>query len=118
MGWIVHEAVIVTSFDEKAINLAHKEALRIFNGYVTELIRSPVNTWWSFLIPPDGSKEGWDASHLGDARRDEFRRWVLAQAFEDGSNLLDVVAVAYGELDRAIITAVDGHETGADARRR
>jgi hypothetical protein len=113
MGWIVHNAIIVTTFSQGYIERAHTEARRIFNGIVTDPVESGVNGYRSFLIPPDGSKEGWPASDEGDRRRAEFHSWVAAQAYEDGSSAYGVVEVAYGEVRQPVIVAVDGRETQA-----
>lgn len=100
MGWILHQAIVVTTYDEQGIKQAHTEAVRIFDGCVTTVVRSPINNYWSFLVPPDGSNEGWDESDKGDGRREEFHQWLLAQAYEDGSNSFDAVEVTYGETDQ------------------
>lgn len=113
MGWIVHNAIIVTTFSQKDVERAHTEARRLFNGLVTDPIESGINGYRSFLIPPDGSKEGWSESDEGDRRRAAFHEWVVAQAYEDGSSAYDVIEVAYGEVRQPVIVAVDGRETAA-----
>ena len=113
MGWIVHHAIIVTTFSDSDIQRAHEEARRVFQGYVTDVIESPINGYRSFFIPSDGSKEGWPDSDAGDARRAQFHAWITAQAYEDGSNSFDVVEVAYGEVHQPVVTMSNGQATGA-----
>lgn len=110
MGWILHQAIVVTTFDKQRVKAAHEEAKRIFNGYVTEVIISPVNFYYSFLIPPDGSKDGWPDSDQGDERRAEFGAWVRAQAYEDGSNVFDAIEISYGGIDEPEAVALDALE--------
>jgi hypothetical protein len=47
-----------------------------------------MNSTRSFLVAPDGSKEGWEESDKGDQRREEFVEWLRGQAYNDGSNPL------------------------------
>lgn len=46
---------------------------------------------------PDGSKEGWEHSDVGDKARDSYTDWLKAQAYEDGSSPLQWVEVQYGD---------------------
>jgi hypothetical protein len=69
MGWIRHHGIVVTGdTDNDRLAKAHKLAKSIF----PEIVPGTVNCSGSFLIPPDGSKEGWAHSDEGDARRDLF----------------------------------------------
>jgi hypothetical protein len=98
MGYIRHHAIIVTSFGSAYINAAHAEARRLF-PYTTEIAVSPVNEYYSFLVPPDGSKEGWPESDESDANRDALIAWLDQQRCEDGSSNLDWVEVVYSHDD-------------------
>ena len=111
MGWIVHHAVVVTSYHKEDIDRAYERAREIFS-VVSPPLESVINGYWSFFIPPDGSKEGWAESDTGDAQRKRFAKWVRAQAYEDGSNSLDAVEVAYGEVQQPVIVRVNGKKTG------
>lgn len=98
MGHIKHHAITVTTFDEKEIQIAHRFAKSLFGDQVTEVIKSPINAWFSFLIGPDGSKEGWGDSEVGDKNRDQFRTFVESQNDpDDGSNSLKYIEYFYGE---------------------
>ena len=112
MGYMRHHAIIVTSWESSHIREAHAEAVRVFSpppidGFsmhpmVGELVASPVNSYESFVIYPDGSKEGWMPSDEGNKRRAEFLKWMRA-----GSLYLDWVEVQYGDDER--ITKVTNH---------
>jgi hypothetical protein len=89
MGWIRHHGIVVTSWDKTAIDKAHEQAKAMFPpDTVTNLARAPLNGYQSFLVAPDGSKENWADSDLGDERREAFVRWLNEHAYEDGSSSL------------------------------
>ena len=73
MGYMRHHAIIVTGWDDKEGHLqkAHEYAKEIFSA-VSEITDEVINGFRSFLVPPDGSKEGWDESDEGDERRQKF----------------------------------------------
>jgi hypothetical protein len=86
MGYIRHHAIIVTSWDTY-ISKAHAKATEIFGkpksdfhmgpiAAVTPVTDSTVNFYQSFMVAPDGSKEGWDHSDQGDLARAEFIQWL------------------------------------------
>ena len=109
MGYMVHHMIVVTSYDEQLIQQAWSRAREIFcvprmaagkHMQVTDILTSPVNHYYTFFVPPDGSKEGWSDSEDVDARREEFITWLNAQRFEDGSTSLKWAEVQYGDDSR------------------
>jgi hypothetical protein len=109
MGFIRHHALIVTSWNADAIVLAHTEALRICQNERTWDQLAPVHTiplsgitppgingYRSFCLYPDGSKEGWPESDIGDRVRAKLIAFMLTQRHEDGSGPLDWVEVSFG----------------------
>ncbi|MDX2253254.1 MAG: hypothetical protein NW202_13295 [Nitrospira sp.] len=111
MGYMRHHAIVVTSWDESRINAAYNRAAEIFGSpYVSSVIKSPLNGCSSFFVPPDGSKEGWPESEVGDARRAEFIAHLHAQAYDDGSNALKWVVPWYGDDERGVGIESDGDE--------
>jgi hypothetical protein len=96
MGYMRHHVIVVSSWDDKLIALAHDEATKIF-PHVSGIVLSECNAYKSFFVPPDGSKEGWDDSDKGDKRRNTFVTWLKKQAFEDGSTSLNWVEVQYDD---------------------
>jgi hypothetical protein len=102
----------VSSWDKKLIAKAHKKASSIF-PHVSKPVPHIVNGGASFLVPPDGSKEGWQESADGDARRAEFVEWLEKQRYDDGSTSLRWVEVMYADDEhRASIVGGD-HKTVA-----
>lgn len=112
MGYVRHNAIVVTSWNGARIGLARAHAVALGMS-VTEIIQTPVNVDYSFLVGPDGSKEGWEDSDVGDKRREQFRTWLRAQAYEDGSTPFAWVEVAYSSDDREAV--VDHHAWAAQA---
>ncbi len=53
---------------------------------MSELSSSALNSYWSFAVFPDGSKEGWSDSDKGDERR----RNIVKAASEEGLNFVEV----------------------------
>jgi len=106
MGYMRHHAIIVTSWQKERLIEAHEVAERYFNN-VSSIIHSGINGYTSFFVPPDGSKEGWADSDLGDDRRDKFLRWLDEQKYDDGSTHYDWVEVQYGDDEK--ITKITRH---------
>lgn len=92
MGYIRDHAIVVVGTYDHWIDLAHTEAVRIF-PWVSKVSPKAMNDSQSFFVPPDGSKEGWESSDTGDARRAEFAAWLRSVSFEDGSCPLSWVDV-------------------------
>lgn len=88
MGYLRHEGIIVTGWDSKRVVQAHEAAVAIFNPVgmgclVGGLTQHAINGGAAFLIAPDGSKEGWEASDTGAKARADFIEWLRsAQARE------------------------------------
>lgn len=98
MGYMCHHAIIVSSWDESMASSAHAKAVEIFGSErVTPMLPAVVNFYRTFLIGPDGSKEGWEASDQGDAQRDAYVEWLDSQAYEDGSTALKWAEVQFGD---------------------
>lgn len=101
MGYMVHHAILVTTFDEQRAKIAHKKAIEIFDNLVSEVVtqmrESVVNGYHSFTVFPDGSKDGWTDSDTGDQHRAAFIEWLESQRYEDRSSPYDWVEVQYGD---------------------
>lgn len=107
MGYMRAHAIVVDSWDEGMIIKAHKQACIIF-PYASPISPAASNGHRSFFIPPDGSKEGWHDSDVGDERRSKFRRWLRKQCHEDGSTSLRWVEVQFADdNDETIVTDSD-----------
>lgn len=118
MGYMRHHAIVVTSYDEDRIVRAHEEAHALFDAedyagrqvaQVGPLTDASVNCFQSFLVAPDGSKEGWDESDRGDAAREAFVAWLDAQRYSDNSSSIDWVEVQYGDENHETKVVNDSH---------
>jgi len=99
MGYIRHHTIVVTSWNQKKILKAHNKAIEIFNGSTSNIVESNFNMYYSFFVAPDGSKEGWTESKIGDDRRKKFIDWLNSKAYSDGSNALQFAELFYGDDD-------------------
>jgi O-succinylbenzoate synthase len=98
MGVMVHHAIIVSSWKKDLLERAHLQAEMLMGRLVTPIVTTEHNGVGSFAVLPDGSKEGWGPSDLGDGQRAALDKWLRSHAYEDGSNALEWVEVAFGEL--------------------
>lgn len=98
MGYMRHNAIVVTSWNTDVIEAA---ACRARNIGLTVIGPSAalINGYRTMLVCPDGSKECWEESDQGDRRRADFRDWMNAQRHEDGSSSLEWTEIAYGSDD-------------------
>jgi hypothetical protein len=102
MGYMRHHAIIVTTWDQKRARKARDRAAGVFGGrLVSKILPAAVNEFWTFIVGPDGSKEGWDESEAGDAKRDEYIAWLNSQRYEDGSSPYAWAEVQYGDEEGA-----------------
>jgi hypothetical protein len=65
----LHHGIIVSSDILPHLKEAHNEAMSVFAARVSDILYAEYNGVVSFLIPPDGSSEGWPESDRGDDRR-------------------------------------------------
>lgn len=90
MGYIKHDAIVFTAWcEEKAIPVRDKAVE--FGLQVTEFVTSNVNAYVTFVVTPDGSKEGWDTSNEGNEARENLLSWV-----KENKIFIDWVHVSYG----------------------
>lgn len=76
MGTIRHNVIVCTFWDIDRAKICHQKAQEIFGSYLSEITKPATNGYCAFLVPPDGSKEGWQESDDGDKRRAEFTTWL------------------------------------------
>lgn len=101
MGYIRHNAIVVTTWKAEGARKAIEKARELCCQVAVQGAES-INGYTTFVIVPDGSKEGWDASIEGDKRRNEFVKWISEQCYEDGSSWYEWAEIAYGNDDRAV----------------
>lgn len=98
MGHVVHHAIVITSWDEKPLMQVYQTCANV-GAQVTEIVRSRMNGYSTFVVTPDGSKSGWDEDAVGDAQREAIIAVCRKQRYEDGSSPLEWVEVSYGNDD-------------------
>lgn len=97
MGTMIHHAIVVTSWGDYT-ERARAEAIRCCGDeHVSAMMPRLLNDYSSFLVAPDGSKEGWPDSDQGEARRATFVAWLHRQRHSDGSTPYEWVLVEYGK---------------------
>jgi hypothetical protein len=113
MGYIAHHAIIVTGWQTEAVEAAHAKATELFaaSENVTSIMWTVVNVYGTFVVTPDGSKEGWADSDAGDQARVAFLAW-LDMAAADRDQYLDFAEIRYGG-DDPDIAAVVFHNGGS-----
>lgn len=94
MEKILHHAIIVTSNYPDLIREAHIKACEIFKD-ITEITEIAQNGYSSFLVTPDGSKEGWSLSDLGNRGREIFKIWLESKCLKNGDNFLKYIEVQF-----------------------
>jgi hypothetical protein len=120
MGHMRHHAIIVTSGEEDLLRVAHAKASEL-GMTVTPITARVMNRYRSFLVAPDGSKEGWEDSNAGDARRAELVGWLAKPRYlHYPSGLLvelDWVEVQFGDdcWDTRVVHDSDEHRRGRRA---
>lgn len=95
MGYIRHNAIIVTGHHDSnplynTTQKAHDKAVEL-GLLVTPIVQGKSNGYSSFLICPDGSKEGWDTSDEFDVKRAEWLKWIKTISI-----FINYVHISYG----------------------
>jgi hypothetical protein len=104
-----HHAIVVTSGIRELLDEAHEKATAL-GCVVTSIADSRVNGYRSFLIAPDGSKEGWEESEVGDAQREQWVKWAHSKAYDDKSNSLSFIEVMFADERKEIAIIHDSEE--------
>jgi hypothetical protein len=84
------------------IEAVRNEVFRIaelekYGALVSGIVPAIANGYGSFLVAPDGSKEGWDESANGDLLRDRIVAYLETCRHGDGSTSFDYVEVQFGD---------------------
>lgn len=99
-----HAVVVSSKYGARAITDAHTRAVEIFGSrMVTPMARGVVNDCYSFLVGPDGSKEGWEDSDQGDRDRAKFVEYLETTD-------LDWVEIQFGDDDGVTKVISDSDE--------
>lgn len=90
MGYMRHHTIVVTGFDIDHIKPIHDKSKSMF-GQVSDIVKSPINGFFSFFVAPDGSKESWIDSEFGD-----YKRFQLKEYMRESCPMVDWFEVSYG----------------------
>lgn len=97
MGTMNSHAIVVTCWDQTLLTAAQRAANECCPGLASSVVEWRINGGGSFMIGPDGSKEGWPESERGDLERAAFIAWLNQHRYEDGSTSLHWVLIEFGE---------------------
>ena len=100
MGYMRHDAILVTSWNEGAILSAAAKAHEIGLEVLGPSAKA-MNNIRTLLVCPDGSKEGWKESDAFDVKRAAFFDYLNSVRHEDNSSPLSWVSLAYSSDERA-----------------
>jgi hypothetical protein len=89
MGYVAHHAIVVSSWKAEHIGIAHSVAEGL--GMLVSPIRADEFGTHHFAVFPDGSKEGWEGSDVGDQRRH-----MLIEGLRDPALFVEWAEVMYG----------------------
>jgi len=102
MSNYLNHAIVVTSRFSAVITEAHKRCCELVDANpdlvgrqtfaITPLTPLGLNGTRSFMVPPDGSKEGWIQSNLGDELRKQ-----IATILHEFTGSLDWVEVEFAD---------------------
>lgn len=100
MGYMLYHAIIVSTRTPSPAPIREAWAAATYLGCtVTNWVSNHINDVRTFMVVPDGSKEGWPESNVGDDRRKEFVDWLKTQEYADGSSSYHWVELSYGDED-------------------
>ena len=110
MGYVKHDALIVTCYEEDVVKRFHKKCIKLFGSAVSEISESKANSYFSFCVMTSGSKSGWETKQDWEEGCEKFFEYVRKQRrkifSETGKKLFlcDAVHVTYGGDDDATST--------------
>lgn len=105
MGTMNHDSIIATTWNKAAFDKLQKwieNCPKKWQKLFTANLQCFANSYYTVVITPDGSKEGWDESNLGDVIRERFLKRLEKDEYEDGSSPWEFVEVSFGEYGASI----------------
>ena len=105
---IKHHAIVVTSNEKDKIELVRKKSIEIYEVFmetkngkalVGQMTIGLINNFYSFMIAPDGSKEGYDTSEDGDIAREKICSFIESLKDINGINPVNYIEVCFGSDD-------------------
>ena len=101
MGYIKHEAVLATTWDDANVAELRKKLAEWSQEDQARVLIGPstMNGYVTVILVPDGSKEGWDESDKWDVLRAHFLSFLTAQHWQ-------TLIVTYGD-DRPSVQSIE-----------
>jgi hypothetical protein len=96
MTAVMHDTIVVTSWNRALLKAAHSKAKSLMT-HVSGIVPGTINGYTSFMVAPDGSKEGWAESDEANTARETLLAWMDSKAYADGSNSLEYATVRFGD---------------------
>ncbi len=102
---IAHHCFIITCDDLAIIQIVKEEIMVLLKRHLSSsnsrqllstVIPSIINGFYTIVIAPDGSKEGYDVSEESDRFRASLVHFINSLEKEDGSNSVRFAEVMYG----------------------
>jgi hypothetical protein len=104
VGYQRHHAIVVTAWGEGVVDARNAIAALASQAsacvFVSDVTPCAMNGYQSFLVAPDGSKEGWQDSDEGDVARDAIKAYLRSLAYDDGSTRFGWVEVQFCDDER------------------
>lgn len=102
MSTMRHHCMVVTCSLSKEAREAHTKAIEIMGkDFVTEMLFTVTNGYYTFFVGPDGSKEGWEECEKGAENRAKLVLWLGQQSDDNGcsGSVYSWALVQYGDDD-------------------
>ena len=105
MGVINHNAVLAVTWSaEVAVKIRGWIAAKQVEDKQLFLEHfAPMNGYTTFILCPDGSKEGWEESDRGDALRAAFLEHLGTYDNSDHSSPVEWIEVGFGEFGQKVL---------------
>lgn len=105
MGAENNNAVLATTWNDKAVARIKEwiDAQPAEWRSLFAVVAAISNGKTTVVLCPDGSKEGWETSDVGDDLRRRFIAELAGDDYEDGSSPWEWVEIGYGEYGQKIL---------------
>lgn len=97
-----HDAIVVTSWNRRGLD-ASREFAKALSLSPTPVVAT--GDHYSFLIPPDGSKENWFESNEADKKREEWKTMVRSRLGDAAEGWVYWVHVRFPGIGDNVFTA-------------
>ena len=109
---IQHHTIVITCNDRNVLESIREKAIQLYksdmeasNGskLLTEIHESLINSYFTFFVIPDGSKEGYDASDDADIIREKLIAFIKPLALSSDYHLSYVELTFGDDTGKAVI---------------